>query len=99
MAPRRARKRTTAPCTHVGLSSSLYCPGGRRQRLLLQLRECEKNIAELRSLHGLRLTCRLALGVALRSRSLRVKKVRALCAEPEEQSPMTYTQQSQAELL
>ena len=29
----------------------------------------------------------LALGVALRSRSLRVKKVRALCAEPEEQFP------------
>ena len=29
----------------------------------------------------------LALGAALRSRSLRVKKVRALCAEPEEQFP------------
>ena len=49
----------------------------------------------------------LALGAALRSRSLRVKKVRALCAEPEEQSPKetfkvknkSYTQQSQAELL
>ena len=57
IATRCAQKRTAAVHTRRTVFKSLYCPGGRRQRLLLQLRECEKSIAEFRSLQGLRLTC------------------------------------------